>query len=198
MGIQVSTIKFLNQVLDRTGTLMSRYDMLELGNQWLRPSVNLGSVSAANLWKLFFRSHVSMDINGKDGAIAVDLSKPVAVEYVARFDVITNFGFTEHVSDQYEVFNNIHYMCRHRGIVINESPGVNGNDWENCPYRYTSQFYLKMAEICGYEVIFVEDGMHEHRKGAERVRAAYCIPETSRFVTPQEFGSLGLIDKRNR
>eukprot|EP00438_Fugacium_kawagutii_P000717 Skav211036 [mRNA] locus=scaffold1434:73496:78361:+ [translate_table: standard] len=52
--------------------------------------------------RLGFR-HTSLDINGRDGAVVVDLSRmkptarPLNVSLLGHCDVVTNFGTTEHV-----------------------------------------------------------------------------------------------------
>jgi hypothetical protein len=46
--------------------------------------------------ELGFR-HVSVDLNGKDGAIAKDLGKPLKF---GQFDMVTNIGTSEHVHEQ--------------------------------------------------------------------------------------------------
>ncbi len=53
------------------------------------------------------------DINGKDGAFPWDIreSMPDSIKSIAPFDIVTNFGFTEHVQDsQFACWENIHNM----------------------------------------------------------------------------------------
>src|ERR1041384_5416258 len=74
--------------------------MLELGNK----------VTGAGLvYKSVFEAmgirHVSVDWNGKDGALPLDLRQPLNL---GRFDMVTNFGTSEHVEDnQKAVWRNI-------------------------------------------------------------------------------------------
>lgn len=60
------------------------------------------------------------DINGEDGAICWDIRLPPPEELVklSPFDVITNFGFTEHVQTdegQEACWNNIHSLLKVNG-----------------------------------------------------------------------------------
>ena len=63
--------------------------MLELGNK----------VKGDLVYKKLFESlgfrHVSVDMNGKDGALPKDLRQPLKL---GTFDMVTNFGTTEHVA----------------------------------------------------------------------------------------------------
>ena len=65
--------------------------MLELGNK------RKGDI----VYKEFFQSigfeHTSVDLNGLDGALRLDLSKPLGL---GTFDMVTNLGTSEHVSEK--------------------------------------------------------------------------------------------------
>lgn len=57
--------------------------------------------------------YFSTDINGKDGTIPWDIREPApeAVAALAPFDIVTNFGFTEHVQDRQAVcWENVHNL----------------------------------------------------------------------------------------
>ncbi|RWH78079.1 class I SAM-dependent methyltransferase [Mesorhizobium sp.] len=47
--------------------------------------------------------HVSVDLNGKDGTLERDLQVPLSL---GRFDIVTNFGTTEHVAEQEPAWRN--------------------------------------------------------------------------------------------
>ena len=65
--------------------------MLELGNKRNTPR---------HIYKAFFEArgfrHVSVDINGSDGALRKDLTEPLGL---GTFDMVSNIGTTEHVSE---------------------------------------------------------------------------------------------------
>ena len=69
--------------------------------------------------------HTSIDINGKRGALPLDLTGvfPEA-EWAGKFDMVTNFGTIEHVNDQYAVFKNAHLFIRKGGVMIHAIPPV--------------------------------------------------------------------------
>jgi len=103
--------------------------MCELGNQHLREDPVFGSHTIA---KNFFQSlgvfHVSIDINGRDGALPINLCKLVKDELAESFDVVTNFGTSEHVEDQAICFQNIYRLCRDGGLSIHMVPAT--DNWK--------------------------------------------------------------------
>jgi hypothetical protein len=81
--------------------------IMELGNK----------KNSSGLYRDWYQSrggrYLSTDINGKDGAIAWDIREPMPddISRVIPVDIVTNFGFTEHVQDrQAECWANIHAM----------------------------------------------------------------------------------------
>ncbi len=81
--------------------------ILELGNK----------KNPSGLYRDFYEQnggrYLSTDINGADGAIRWDIREPMPAEVraVVPVDIVTNFGFTEHVQDrQGETWANIDAM----------------------------------------------------------------------------------------
>lgn len=67
--------------------------------------------------------HVSIDLNGKGGALPLDLQKPINVEAIGGpFDVVTNFGTSEHVDEQRPCWENIHALLKVGGHLISSTP----------------------------------------------------------------------------
>lgn len=106
--------------------------------------------------------HTSVDINGEDGALPLDLRRPeLFSEFRCRYDVVTNLGVTEHVEpydNQYECFSVIHDVTRPGGIMIHMVPDVEELDasgaWNgHCSIYYRKEFFTELAEKCGYTVL---------------------------------------------
>ncbi len=134
--------------------------MLELGNQELEAS------SSERTAKRYFETrgvnHTSIDLNGLDGAIVVDLSKPSdRLDWIGHFDVVTNCGTTEHVDPrdaQYEAFRNIHTWLRPGGIAIHVLPDVHALEeygtWRgHCENYYSKEFVEMLAKANSYEIL---------------------------------------------
>jgi len=170
----------------------------ELGNQLMKWSKYLTG-------KKYFidqgvAEHISIDINGKDGAIRIDLSKPVD-KWHNYFDMVTNFGTAEHVSNGiYEAFMNIHNFTRPGGVMINVGPIRGGCPWHS-PYHYDADFFNKLSKIAKYRYVLGQTRMTAGRRGFSRTEldksfvCAVMVKEIdSPFVSKEDFLSLKGIE----
>jgi hypothetical protein len=123
MGVNTLALGFIQQSLYvyKPDLRFEQYKMVELGDQTLRLKGFLHHDTARYLAKEYFESmgfeHISIDIHGKFGAVPLDLSKPIK-KWKGRFDVLTNFGTSEHVDDQYECFKNMHDLVKKDGVYV--------------------------------------------------------------------------------
>lgn len=154
MGISSSNFNLITEVGARLGDFQGKA-VLELGNQIMRESHPVRRTSKDYFLGLGVREHVYFDINGEDGALPVDLNKECPEEFWDRFDLVTNFGTSEHISNQFMVFNNVHLCCRVRGYMVHSIPLV-GYWKRHCPYHYQADFGEKLAIACGYELLLNE------------------------------------------
>lgn len=120
--------------------------MLELGNKR----------NGEAIYKLWFESlgfrHVSVDWNGRDGALNRDLRIPLWPEF-GQFDMVTNIGTTEHVSDQRGVWENIHHLTVTGGILCSLTPYPDGkNWWWHGDWYPTEGFFQSFAALNGWEL----------------------------------------------
>lgn len=138
--------------------------MLELGNK----------KNADGVYKHYFESvgigHTSIDWNGQDGALNLDLRKPISVvgdswevdgqgPHMHAFDMVTNIGTTEHVSDQEAVWLNIHNLTKIGGVIASLTP-LEGDWWWHGEYYPRFEFFLQFAQN-GYRVEYLDIG-REH------------------------------------
>ena len=83
----------------------------------------------------------SLDMNGENNSIRLNLSETLPVE--KQYDLITNFGTSEHVINQYECWKNIHALCKNTAIVISEVPEK--GSWKNhCKFYVEKAFFQAM------------------------------------------------------
>lgn len=122
--------------------------MLELGNK----------KNAEGVYKVYFESigidHTSIDWNGEDGALKIDLRKPIVG--LEPFDMITNIGTTEHVSDQEAVWRNIHNLLKIGGVIASLTP-LEGDWWWHGEYYPRMEFFEQFAEN-GYRIDYLDIG----------------------------------------
>jgi hypothetical protein len=143
--------------------------MLELGNQHItEPCIpeRTGSAYYANRCA----SHTSVDLNGLDGAVELDLAKVVTIPgWTGYYDIITNAGTTEHVepkTGQYCCFRNIHEWLRTGGIAVHIVPDAHELEskgcWKgHCNNYYSIEFFEMLAASNSYKLVLsdIRDGM---------------------------------------
>lgn len=94
---------------------------------------------------LFNYPITTVDITGENNSMKVNLAEPVEEIMKEKYDVITNFGTSEHVSNQYECWKNIHFICKVGGYVISEIPEK--KSWKNhCKYYVDKSFFESLAK----------------------------------------------------
>lgn len=115
----------------------------------------LGS-KRAGVFKRWFTqegwAHVSIDLNGEGGALKLDLQERIDPLLIGGpFDVVTNFGTTEHVDDQRAVWKNVHELVKVGGHLISTTPFP--GDWPNHGRWYPPvEWYREFAQVNGYEI----------------------------------------------
>ena len=159
--------------------------MLELGSQ----NTYFDS-QAMGVAKPYYQSqgfeHVSVDLNAEYGSIAKDLSQ---LHDLGQFDLVTDFGTSEHVPDFYMCWLNKHKACKIGGLIISENPKV--DNWHGHGYHYvTKDFYIELAKVAGYEI--VELGEHAAMGNVTDGWNVYCVlrKTSEQFPTGVEFYSL--------
>jgi len=127
--------------------------MAELGNQSLRKDVLGIQVPAKKFFTAMGMEHTSIDQNGKDGALPLDLCLPITrPDLLESFDLVTNFGTIEHVDRQYPAWRNVHSLAKVGGLFLHLLPET--GSWPgHCPYRYGPEFPAALARCCAYEVL---------------------------------------------
>ena len=112
-GVSPPVAELYEPLTDLSGDYIST--MLELGNK--------KSKSTRRIFKDDFERmgivHTSIDWNGEDRALKLDLRKPLNL---GKFDMVTNIGTTEHVDIQEPAWRNIHNSLKVGGIFISTTP----------------------------------------------------------------------------
>ena len=153
MGIDKDVIDLMDIALKTIGSKsFGGVIMCELGNQKMR----FGKYKTG---KKYFKSlgakHISIDINGKSGAKKLNLAKPID-RWKGKFDIVTNYGTSEHVEGQNECFENIYNFCRVGGVMVHAVP-MEGTYIGHSPYHYDVEFFNKLALDNNCEVILNEE-----------------------------------------
>lgn len=150
MGITNYSLERMN----RYECLNSSVKMLELGCQNIYAQGYDPTTTSLQEFAHRFGVHIqSWDILGCQNSKVVDLRKPIDEEYHCMFDVVTDFGTTEHVDgNYYQARKNIHDACRVGGLMIHENP-MTGH-WIGHGGNYlNTNFYQQMAEHNQYQIL---------------------------------------------
>lgn len=96
----------------------------------------------------------SFDMNGENNSEKVNLSFPIDEKYKNMYDIVTNFGTTEHVQDQYNCWKNIFDITKPGGLVISEIP-KRGNWIGHCKYYFDENSFKSMNK--DFEIVEFKD-----------------------------------------
>lgn len=193
MGIETPITQYERESLEKAGLGYDGLKWCELGNQ------RFGTESAKDIYLDHgVAQHISIDLNGKDGAIPLNLDDPVPFVFLGQFDVVTNYGTIEHVNQQYQVFKNTHDMCKRGGLMIHVFPR-DGNWPGHCRYYYTEQFAGSLGDACGYETVtsgLLDRGVYER---PHNLIAVSYRKTADAFISEERFNEIdGLVDTEDK
>lgn len=162
MGILAENLVWF---LDNAKSKREPRSILELGNQFLYicakpfhwyPDQYLNTtmdmpIAAKPFFQQFGFEHVSIDLNGKDGALPLDLSEPITLD--RQFDFATDFGTSEHVRCLWQCLQNLHnHVTADGGRFFHVNP-LTGNWPGHGNWYRDEEFYRAYAEMTGYKLI---------------------------------------------
>ena len=134
-----------------------------------------------------------IDLNGENRAWRRDLSKPYVDECTAetpQFDLVTDFGTSEHVQGFYQCWLNKWRLCKVGGVIVSENPKT-GN-WPGHGYNYvTMEFYAGLSKALGNDAT-MEMGEHPAMGNTTDGWNVWCImvKNSEDFITEKEFNKL--------
>lgn len=134
----------------------SDISMLELGNQTFQDKELISSLNLPGTVKEYWESkgikHTSIDLNGEDGALSLDLSKPLPEKFYDAFDIVTNCGTSEHVDNQFECWKNIHKCLKVNGFLLSANPETGMYNEKHCEWFYDMNFFQNFADKLSYKI----------------------------------------------
>jgi hypothetical protein len=128
-----------------------------------------------------------VDLNGENNALVIDLSKVNKVE--KEYDLVTDFGTSEHVSDLFNVQKFIFDSCKVGGTIIQENPKTGSWSGHGIHYK-TKEFYIELAKLSNLEII--EIGEHPAMGNNTDGWNVYCVmkKKEGKFPTRAKFEKL--------
>jgi hypothetical protein len=138
--------------------------------------------------------YIALDLSGRNGSFKIDLGKNQ--NFMAQFDIVTNYGTIEHVNEQYHAFKNMHDLCVRGGIMLHAFPAV-GHWPGHGRYYYRIPFVYELARRARYDVTAVVQapcyGLASGRSDCDLVLAALEKQEDE-FISKEIFEELPIVD----
>jgi len=141
--------KQLFDVMQRALKFSNGKEMMELGSQGMDVP-DIPYKVAGDYFKSLGFTHTAIDLDGRHGSMVLDLTVPLT-DFYNKYDIVTNFGTSEHVENQFACFENVHYFCKDNGIMIHSVP-LPDNWIKHCKYHYPPAFFDLLGSACGYEI----------------------------------------------
>lgn len=109
---------------------------------------------ARDFWRWLEFDYAAIDVDGSEGSIPLDLNYDSAGEAAGKYDLVTNYGTTEHVANQLNAFKVIHELAKPGGIMVHRLPaqGMLNHGLVN----YNLKFFWMLARSNGYTFISAE------------------------------------------
>lgn len=112
-----------------------------------------------DVWLAAGFDYVSIDVNEEGGARFVDLNYwPNEADALGTFDVVTNFGTTEHIANQASAFATVHHLLRPGGIAVHHIPII--HFLNHSLANVTPRFLLLLAAFNDYAVAVARAESH--------------------------------------
>jgi len=115
--------------------------------------LDIAAPAARKFWLWLGFEHAAIDIDGSPGSIALDLNfDSVPPPARGRYHLVTNFGTTEHVTNQLNAFEVIHDLTAREGLMLHHVPaqGFANHGF----FNYNAKFFWMLARSNGYRWIY--------------------------------------------
>ena len=196
MGITPTSFNAERELFKKLKINYEGLSLCELGNQ----KFTFKRQSGKQYYLSLGVNHVSLDLNGKDGAIPLDLDVDIPKSFSNKFEVVTDYGTIEHVNNQYGVFKNVHNLCKEKGVMIHVLPHVKSPNAVSERYYFSQEFMEGLAKKNGYKILELEiykDPPLENSK-TWVIRTVFFKTKNTPFVSKNEFESIrGVRDSGN-
>src|ERR1700730_6654162 len=117
-------------------------------------NVLAGAPLAREFWTWLGLNYASIDIDGSPGSIPLDLNyDEVPTDLVGKYDVVTNFGTTEHVANQVQAFKIIHDLAAVDAVMLHLVPA--GGMPNHGLVSYNPKFFWMLGRSNGYRIVLM-------------------------------------------
>lgn len=125
---------------------------LEKGSAFDPVKGGLNESFAGEIFEAAGFSYASIDIARGFNTTVVDLNhEAVPEEFVGAFDLVMNFGTTEHIFNQFNSFAAIHESTKPGGYMFHSLPSIGFTD--HCYFTYNGRFFCDLARYNKYKIV---------------------------------------------
>jgi len=149
---------------------------------------------------LSIKKYDCIDIDGAHESLNFDLNYNLQEKYnfTNKYDIVTNFGTTEHIFNQYSCFENIHNLCNDNGLIIIGLPLEGfGN---HCFFNYHPTFFEHLANSNNYEILYMDYNITTYHKenDSKNITVIFKKSKDKNFVIPIQTSINQPINKINK
>ena len=140
--------------------------------------------SARDFWLWLGFDYASLDVDGSPGSIPIDLNfDSVPAKAVGKYQLVTNYGTTEHVANQLNAFKVIHDLTSVGGLMVHELPAQGHVNHGLVSYNFN--FFWTLSRSNGYEVVLAD-----YRQSPQSYHLPDNITEFIREINPHHHPNL--------
>jgi hypothetical protein len=110
--------------------------------------------AARGFWTWLGFQYAAIDIDGSPDSIPLDLNYDNAPpDAVGKYQLVTNFGTTEHIANQLNAFKVIHELAATGGLMMHHLPmqGMHNHGLVN----YNPKFFWMLGRSNGYKIVYM-------------------------------------------
>jgi hypothetical protein len=199
MGVTQSVFSWSENVVLRKFGALSMLRVCEFGDQCFVDMEDQrlnGSACKDYYHNAGVELYLAFDLSGRNGSFKIDLCKNH--DFTPQFDIVTNYGTIEHVTNQYHAFKNLHDLSVTGGIMLHAFPVI--GHWPNHGrYYYNLPFAYELAKLARYHVIDIgQSPCYGQKSGGDRANCDLILAALQKhddaFISPDVFQTLPLFD----
>ncbi|WP_373036550.1 hypothetical protein [Sulfurimonas sp.] len=150
-------------------------------------SENYSRLSTRYLYEsICIKKYDCIDIDGTHNSLKFDLNYNLQDKYnfTKKYDIVTNFGTTEHIFNQYSCFENIHNLCNEEGLMIISLP-IEGYS-NHCFFNYHPTFFEHLANNNNYEILYMDYNITAYHKDndSKNITVIFKKSNNENFIIP--------------
>jgi len=177
------------------GNLPELAQRLEAGSKLGPDGQALNQAFIGEMFEAAGMTYDAIDIADGYKTTIVDLNfQSLPEPFLKSADAVLNFGTSEHILNQANVFKTIHDACKPGGMIMHQLPAIGFVD--HAYYCYTGRFFYDLAAYNEYELVDIWfDGNYTDSEDIYSSTRAYAryFPNVSKRVA-----AIGVEDREKR